>query len=154
VSIYATLWQLKIPRDGYWSLDDEQWVEVYAQAVPPHIGHPRDYPEGDPYTDFLPPPCADADGPLYRAVVLCDELTAKGTPEHGQQYVNPVLVLTGEEYAAARFDELLQRIGEAIAERWMPRQTCPTCQREVLAGPTATVTCAGDGGHVIIQPVR
>jgi len=45
MSIYATLWEIKIPRRHAF---DEEWVEVYAQAVPAHIGHPSDYPAGDP----------------------------------------------------------------------------------------------------------
>lgn len=36
MSIYATLWQLKFPKDG----DDYfgcEWMTVTAQGVPPHI---------------------------------------------------------------------------------------------------------------------
>jgi hypothetical protein len=36
MSIYATLWKLKFPKDG----DDFigcDWIEVTAQGVPPHI---------------------------------------------------------------------------------------------------------------------
>jgi hypothetical protein len=39
MSIYATLWTLKFPKDG----DDFagcDWIEVIAQGVPPHIGSP------------------------------------------------------------------------------------------------------------------
>ena len=42
MSIYATLWQLKFPRDG----DDYpgcEWITVTAQGVPPpyRFPHPR-----------------------------------------------------------------------------------------------------------------
>jgi hypothetical protein len=39
VSIYATLWSLKFPKDGddYFGRD---WVEIIAQGVPAHIGSP------------------------------------------------------------------------------------------------------------------
>ena len=39
MSIYATLWTLKFPKDGndYISCD---WIEVMAQGVPAHIGSP------------------------------------------------------------------------------------------------------------------
>jgi hypothetical protein len=65
MSIYATLWTLKFPKEG-----DEYtgcgWIEVRAQAVPAHVGPPTPgygYEDGDPYAAFLPPPVvADADG--------------------------------------------------------------------------------------------
>jgi hypothetical protein len=52
-----------------------------------------------------------------RAVFLCDDLTTKGTARNGQEYVNPVLVLTWPEYEAATFSDLLDRITESVAER-------------------------------------
>lgn len=64
MSIYATLWKLKFPKEGdeYLGCD---WIEVTAQGVPPHIGTPtpgQGYEDGDPYADFLPPPVeTDAD---------------------------------------------------------------------------------------------
>src|SRR5207248_1474817 len=99
MSIYATLWEIMVPRRHCF---DDEWVEVYAQAVPPHIGHPSHYPEGDLYGDFLPPVVQDYDpetddwqGP-YRAVVILQ----KGRDEKDvQRYVDPLMVLTGEEYA-------------------------------------------------------
>ena len=39
MSIYATLWSLKFPKDG----DDYfgcEWIKVTAQGVPSHIGSP------------------------------------------------------------------------------------------------------------------
>ncbi len=39
MSIYATLWKLKFPKEGDYHSDCE-WIEVTAQAVPPHIGSP------------------------------------------------------------------------------------------------------------------
>src|SRR5262245_28341897 len=70
MSIYSTLWEIKVRRRHEF---DDEWVTVFAQAVPPHIGHPSCYPEGDPYADFLPPvveydPVTN-EGP-YRAVVI------------------------------------------------------------------------------------
>jgi hypothetical protein len=119
VSIYATLWELKWPKDGGWALDDEDFVRVWCQAVPPHIGHPSVYTDGDPYADFLPPvvrpeePDEPADGP-YRAVFICGPLTSKGTPRSGQEYMNPLLMLTGEEYDTISWIELHERIGAAL----------------------------------------
>ncbi len=55
MSIYSTLWTLQFPRYG----DDHtgcEWVEVWAQGVPGHIGTPtpgHGYEAGDPFADFL-----------------------------------------------------------------------------------------------------
>lgn len=133
MSIYATIWELKVPKRGGWADGPHDYVEVYAQAVPPHIGHPADYPEGDPYGDFLPPPVGlDKDyplGPPYRAVFICAPWTNKGTERSGQEYTDYLLMLTGEEYETARWCDLLDRIFEAVQAEW-PRhlkETCPDC---------------------------
>ena len=119
MSIYATLWKLKFPTEG-----DEhagcEWIEVTAQAVPPHIGSPtpdNGYESGDPFAAFLPPAVeTDADGfaKYNRAVVFVTEYTIKGTERSGQEYVNPLLVLTGEEYARITFEELHRRICDVL----------------------------------------
>jgi hypothetical protein len=119
MSIYATLWTLRFPATG----DDFigcDWVEVRAQGVPPHIGTPtpgHGYEGGDPYGDFLPPPVeVDADGgnEVMRAVVFVTPQTTKGTDRNGQEYVGPLLVLTGREYRDAAFEELHRRICDAL----------------------------------------
>ena len=114
MSIYATLWQLKFQKAHAF---DEEWVEVYAQAVPAHIGHPSVYPEGDQYSDFLPP-VVECDpetgtGPHYRAVVIVVEGRDR---KEGQRYVDPLLVLTGYQYAKIPFERLLDAIKKAL--RW------------------------------------
>ena len=84
MSIYATLWKLKFPRDIFDPVNGE-WVEVTAQAVPAHVGTPTPgfgYEDGDPFAGFLPPAIevdADGDAPIYRAVVLVSPETKKGT---------------------------------------------------------------------------
>jgi hypothetical protein len=60
MSIYATLWRLKLPRYGgdHTGCD---WIEVMAQGVPVHIGAPGSgatSEDDDPYVTFLPPPGA------------------------------------------------------------------------------------------------
>ena len=128
MSIYATLWEMKLriwvrcaPDEAEaweWRGDGpelpfkERWVEAYAQAVPGHIGHPRYY-DSDPYADFLPPPVADED--QHRAVLILDE---DHDHKEGQRYVSPLLVLTGAEYAASTFGGLLERIQDALEERY------------------------------------
>ena len=119
MSIYATLWTLKFLMEG-----DEYsgcgWIEVTAQAVPAHIGSPTPgcgYEDGDPYAAFLPPPVrtdAEGDAPFHRAVVFISEYTAKGTARSGQEYVSPLFVLAGEQYATITFDELHRRICAAL----------------------------------------
>jgi hypothetical protein len=117
MSIYATLWEIKVPRRHCF---DEEWVTVWAQAVPPHIGHPSEYPDGDPYADFLPPVVqdykpADLDTILpqkpSRAVVIVQEGRDK---KDGQRYTDPLLVMSGEEYERITFEVLLDRIHEAM----------------------------------------
>lgn len=119
MSIYATLWTLKFPRygDDYPGCD---WIAVTAQGVPAHIGartSGRNSERGDPYAEFLPPPVQTGeDGELWplRAVVFVTEGTRKGTARNGQEYVNPLLVLSGEVYADMKFDALHGRLCDAL----------------------------------------
>ena len=119
MSIYATLWTLKFPKDGddFFGCD---WIEVTAQGVPPHIGSPSPgagYESGDPFGAFLPPPVevdSIGDAPHLRAVVFVTEFTEKGTERSGQEYKSPLLVLTGEEYDRITFPKLHQRICSAL----------------------------------------
>jgi hypothetical protein len=119
MSIYATLWRLKFPRYG----DDHtgcEWLGVLAQGVPAHVGTPTPgfgYEAGDPYADFLPPAVQvhpDDHGSAMRAVVIVTEGTPKGTDRSGQEYVDPLLILSGDEYAAVSFGELHERICDAL----------------------------------------
>jgi hypothetical protein len=116
MSIYATLWSVKFPRDGveYPGCD---WIEVVGQAVPAHIGSPtpgEGYEDGDPHGDFLPPPIETGAGEDFRAVVIVTEETKKGTERSGQEYESPLLVLTGAEYSKLTFDQLYGRICDAL----------------------------------------
>ena len=119
MSIYATLWQLRFPKEGDQHLGCE-WITVAAQAVPAHVGSPtpgEGYEKGDPYGAFLPPPIrTDGEGgaPYHRAVVIVTEHSLKGTERSGQEYLSPLLVLPGEEYARLTFDALRRRICDAL----------------------------------------
>jgi hypothetical protein len=119
MSIYATLWTLKFPKEGDVHLGCE-WIEVIAQAVPAHVGSPTPgcgYEDGDPYAAFLPPAVAtDAEGnaPFHRAVLIVTEHSINGTDRSGQEYVSPLLVLTGEQYARMTFGDLHERICDAL----------------------------------------
>ncbi len=115
MSIYATLWELGFPDPD----DPHGWpLRVWAQAVPAHIGHPDQYPNGDPYADFLPPAITDgnAEDGRIRAVVFVSESTDQGTDRSGQEYVEPLLELTGDEYAAITFDDLHTQLCERLHE--------------------------------------
>lgn len=105
MSIYATVAELGFKRGG-----DSTYFEILAQAVPPHI---VDVGQG---WDFLPPP-VDPQGRLFRAVffVVCDD--SKGTARSGQEYPNPLLRLTGQEYHDIRFIELIDRLEDALDAR-------------------------------------
>lgn len=115
MSIYATLWTLKFPRGGddYFGCD---WIEVFAQGVPAHVGSPtpgQGYEDCDPYANFLPPaiPVPEGyDGNQLRAVVIATEETKKVI----QRYERPLMTLTGGEYAALSFDVLHRRVCDAL----------------------------------------
>jgi len=119
MSIYATLWSIQV-QDPASSFTDPRWVEITAQAVPAHIGSPSPgcgYEQGDPYAEFLPPPVEtneDGDAEFHRAVVFIERGTRKGSRRSPQEYVDPVFVLTGREYATMTFEELHQRLQESI----------------------------------------
>lgn len=119
MSIYATLWKLKFPKDADYHSDCE-WIEVTAQAVPPHIGSPapgNGYEDGDPFAEFLPPAVetgSDGLAKYNRGVVFVTEYTIKGTERCGQESTSPLLVLTGEEYAKIPFEELHRRICDSL----------------------------------------
>jgi len=119
MSIYATLWRLKFPKYGDVHTGCE-WIEVTAQGVPPHVGSSTPglgYEDGDPHAVFLPPALVtDEDGPaeFMRAVVIISQETEKGTARHPQEYSNPLLTLDGKQYASMTFDELHNRICDAL----------------------------------------
>jgi hypothetical protein len=56
----------------------------------------------------------DSESKYMRAVVFVTERTPKGTPRSPQEYVNPLLVLTGEVYAKMTFETPYARICEAL----------------------------------------
>lgn len=111
MSIYATCWTLQFPRYGEY-LPGCEWIEVFGQGVPAHIGTPtpgHGYEAGDPYASFLPPAIPvtnDNDGMRLRAMVVVRE----GTEKIVQEYRRPLLVLSGEEYAKISFAELYSRV--------------------------------------------
>jgi hypothetical protein len=109
MSIYATLWKLKFPRFGDYHTRSE-WIDVTAQGVPPHIGSPTP-------GSFLPDAVVTDEGgeaEYMRAVVIITENTKKGTSRSPQEYVDPLLILSGQEYASLSFQELHERICDAL----------------------------------------
>lgn len=119
MSIYSTLWHLRFPRDGD-ACADCDWVDVLAQGVPAHVGTPTPgygCTSGDPYEAFLPPALRIGDGSSeddLRAVVFIVASAQKGTNRSGQEYVAPLLVLSGAEYVAMPFQALHDRLCEAL----------------------------------------
>ena len=108
MSIYATLWAVKFPRFGEFHSGCE-WVTVLAQAVPAHIGS-----EGsDAYGSFLPR-VPESIGDDVRAVVFVTAGAKKGTDRSAQEYVAPLLILAGSEYASISFAALHTRLCEAL----------------------------------------
>jgi hypothetical protein len=144
MSIYATLWCLRFPEHG----DDHigcEWVEVIAQGVPAHIGSPtpgHGYETGDPYGEFLPPPIevpSDDDITKMRAVVFIREGTKKGTKRSHQEYENPLLVLSGEEYERISFAKLHEKLCSAL------RGDHPRVVMQILRPDGATTVHFEDG---------
>ena len=117
MSIYATHGVLKVPRYGDFHTGSE-WVEVVGQGVPAHIGTPspgHGYEGGDPYASFLPPavPVSEEEEDWWqalRAMVIIRD----GTEKVGQEYVRPLIVLSGQEYATIPFSDLQERICDAL----------------------------------------
>lgn len=83
-------------------------MQVFVEGVRGHIGHPDYYPGGDPYAEFLPPAVEDV--AEWRAVVFVTSETEKS----GQRYIDPLLVLSGAEFAAIGFAELMEKLDDCI----------------------------------------
>lgn len=106
MSIYATIAEIGIKRFG-----DKEFVDILVQGVPPHINYVG------PQWEFLPPP-VDPNGRLMRAVFFVEAGDDKGTQRCGQEYVRPILMLTGKEYEGVRFDDLMTRLEDALDARY------------------------------------
>ena len=154
MSIYATLWTLKFPKEGDEHLGCE-WIEVRAQAVPAHVGSPTPgcgYENGDPYSAFLPPAVAtdaEGDAPFHRAVVIVTESSIKGTERSGQEYASPLLVLTGEQYARTTFEDLHDRICNALRGNRAPvvmEVLLPDGRHKIIRGKKAPEDSGGGRG--------
>jgi hypothetical protein len=109
MSIYATLAHFGIKRSG-----DEKIVEILVQGVPPHID------DVGPAWAFLPPP-VDPEGETMRAVCFVEPGEEKGTDRCGQEYVKPLLMLTGKQYEEARFADIFERLEDALDARYGKR---------------------------------
>ncbi len=150
MSIYSTLWRLRFPRDGD-AYAGCEWVELFAQGVPAHVGTPTPgygYESGDPYEAFLPPALRLEDGTHennLRAVVFVVSTARKGTNRAGQEYESPLLVLSGAEYVATPFQDLHDRLCDAL------RGTKPRLVLEVCA-PDSTTTLVFEDGSTAPRP--
>jgi hypothetical protein len=142
MSIYATLWKLKFPKDGDHHHDCE-WIVVTAQGVPAHVGTSTagcGYESGDPYSDFLPPAITtdqNGDAPFMRAVVFVTEYSVKGTERNGQEYLSPLLVMTGRDYAEVTFEDLWSKICDALRGNRLPivgEIFLPDGRRKIIRG--------------------
>ena len=139
MSIYATQWILKFPKYGDVHSGCE-WVDVLGQGVPAHIGTPTPgygYEDGDPYASFLPPAVLvpeDEESASLRAMVIVRDQTEKV----GQEYIVPLLVMSGGEYDAMPFQVLHDRICDAL------RGSRPRLVAEMI-DPSGSRLIFGDG---------
>ena len=97
----------------------EAWVRVWAQAVPPHIDA-----AGPGWDEWLPPPVPEYvagvhrdDRGVPRAVFFVLDGTLKATARNGQEYVDPLLVLTGEDYVARPWGRLMEALERLLTRR-------------------------------------
>jgi hypothetical protein len=72
-------------------------------------------------------------------MVIVTEGTPQGTSRSGQEYVSPLLVLTGDEYEAISFDALHRRICDAL------RGNRPRCIGEVIFPDGRCIVSYTDG---------
>jgi hypothetical protein len=110
MSIYASLHEFSVRRFG-----DEHDTRLWVQGVPGHIDYTG------PEWQWLPPPIEDLDGGKLRAVVVVEVGSAKGTERCGQEYVDPLLILSGQEWEQLSFDAVMRRIEQALDQRRGPR---------------------------------
>lgn len=122
MSIYGTMGRFGI------SVGDKIH-QVTIQGVPPHIDNVG------PNWDFLPPP-VDPNGNVMRAVFFVLDNTEKGTERNGQEYVNPLLSMSGEDYLNIKFIDLISKLARRIGTQSMIEKT----------------TAAGVEGFLIYSP--
>lgn len=107
MSIYWTHFVFQIERYNKAFYPPFEFVKIYVQAVPGHIGHPsKGY--GDPFISYLPPPPENPEN--LRAVVFVEA----GCPKNGQEYTRPLLTLSGEEFEKISFLEVFTKISRAL----------------------------------------
>lgn len=120
MSIYATFGRIQLEKPGSSPLKPE-WVGVWIQGVPAHIGSTTlGFYDEDPYGDFLPPPRTDhdEDDETPRAVVF---VTDDATEKNGAEYEDALLTITGREYMETPFPDLLERLYVALRNRVLNR---------------------------------
>ncbi len=118
MSIYSTMWEIAFevvqdPQRNQYQMG-EKFIKITAQGVPSHIGSKEEDPDGDPYP-WLPPPVEDET--YERAVVIIGPDHRKGTERSGQEYVDPLMTVSGEKYHDYSFSDLLYEIVYALKER-------------------------------------
>jgi hypothetical protein len=109
MSIYATMAEIGIKRFG-----DKEFADILVQGVSPHIE------DVGPQWAFLPPP-VDPNGETMRAVFFVEAGDDKGTSRSAQEYVKPLLMLTGKEYESIRFVDLMTRLEDALDRKYGTR---------------------------------
>src|SRR5687768_12916550 len=115
MSIYATQWTLKFPRYGDAHSACGR-VAVIGQGGPPHTGTATPgygYESGDPYSSFLST-CGAGSGRGGITVAPCPGHRPRSNGKVGQEYIGPLIVLSGEEYDATPFQVLYDRICDAL----------------------------------------
>lgn len=118
MSIYAGGFDFQLNVTPY-SFGDRNWIRITMQSVPSHIGAKWNGYESDIYSYFLPPTIPEELEDEYdRAIVFCHEFDRKGTDRNGQEWHDPLLILTGKEFKEISWLEVMSRLQHAVLERF------------------------------------
>lgn len=120
MSIYCTLWHIKIPvllpdkpctrmphRGVVKEPCREHWFEVYAQAIPGHIK--TDYP-------WLPFPVVDDEE------TRCVEFVEPESEKQGQEYIDSLAAMSGEDYKKMTMQETVDMLEDLLEARHWPKK--------------------------------
>lgn len=137
MSIYATRRVLSLPRYGDFHTGCD-WITIFVQEVPEHCG-PSEEGATDPYGDFLPNYASSIAGGVRAVAIVREDDIGDGL-----RYSNPLLILSGKEYFAAAFEDLLGMICDRL------RSTRPRIAAEWQLEDGSTRVLFEDGSSIVV----
>jgi hypothetical protein len=85
-----------------------------------------------------------------RAGVFVTEATPKGTARSPQEYLRPLLILSGQEYATTAFGQLHHMICNALRGR-RPRLAAESWGRTVGVGCSSKTAASGTSSAAVLE---